>query len=289
MHKTPLITTRYHELKMDREHIYAIGDLQGCRESLDLLLEDIPEEAPLIFVGDLVNRGPESLATLRRVIALGDRARCVLGNHDLHLLAAAAGAKKISKKDTIADILDAPDSADLIDWVRRQPILLEDAGTIFVHAGIHPLWSLQKARELACEAHDMLMGDDWQSILREMYGNLNWDEKLEGAERMQAILNAFTRMRFVNRKTGELDFKQKEDIGSAPKSLVPWFEYEKRVLKGTPICFGHWSMLGLVNRPDIIAIDTGCLWGGELTAVRFPDRKFIQEKCPCWADPFAFK
>ena len=289
MHTIPLITTRYHELKMDREHIYAIGDLQGCRESLDLLLEDIPEEAPLIFVGDLVNRGPESLATLRRVIGLGDRACCVLGNHDLHLLAAAAGAKKVSKKDTITDILNAPDAADLIDWVRRQPILIEEAGIIFVHAGIHPLWTLKKARQLAGEAQDMLKGDSWQAILREMYGNLNWDDKLEGAERMQAILNAFTRMRFVHRKTGELDFKQKEDIGSAPKSLVPWFEYEDRVLKGTPICFGHWSMLGLVNRPDIVAIDTGCLWGGELTAIRFPDRKIIQEKCPCWADPFAFK
>lgn len=274
---------------MDREHIYAIGDLQGCRESLDLLLEDIPETSPLIFVGDLVNRGPESLATLRRVIGLGDRARCVLGNHDLHLLAAAAGAQKVSKKDTIADILNAPDAADLIDWIRRQPVLLEDTGIVFVHAGIHPLWTLEKARSLAAEAHDMLMGDDWQAILRDMYGNLNWDDKLKGAERMQAILNAFTRMRFVDRKTGELDFKQKEDIGSAPKSLVPWFDYKERVLKGTPICFGHWSMLGLVNRPDIVAIDTGCLWGGELTAVRFPDRKIIQEKCPCWADPFAFK
>ncbi len=274
---------------MDREHIYAIGDLQGCRESLDLLLEDIPETAPLIFVGDLVNRGPESLATLRRVISLGNRAKCVLGNHDLHLLAVAAGAKKASRKDTITDILNAPDAAELIDWIRQQPLLLEQAGILFVHAGIHPLWSLDKARALATEAQQILSGDNWHDILQHMYGNLNWDEKLQGAERLQAILNVFTRMRFVDRKTGQLDFKQKEDIGSAPKSLVPWFKFDRRILKDQPICFGHWSMLGLVNTPTVIAIDTGCLWGGELTAVRFPDRKIFQEKCPCWADPFAFK
>ena len=204
---------------------FAIGDLQGCLESLDGLLEQLPEDAPLIFLGDLVNRGPESLATLRRVAGLGSRARCLLGNHDLHLLAVAAGASKVHKKDTIGEIYEAPDA----------------------------------------------------------------DELIKGGERMQAILNCFTRMRFVDKKTAELDFKQKEDIGSAPKHLIPWFEYSKRPMAGTPICFGHWSMLGLIRRDDIVAIDTGCLWGGKLTAVRFPDRRIYQEDCPCWADPFKYK
>ncbi|MFU0841945.1 MAG: Bis(5'-nucleosyl)-tetraphosphatase, symmetrical [Burkholderia sp.] len=268
---------------------FAVGDLQGCRESLDGLLEQIPEDADIYFVGDLVNRGPESLATLRKVISLGSRAHCTLGNHDLHLLAVAAGARKIHKKDTIGEILQAPDCDALIEWMRRLPLLIELPDVVLVHAGIHPLWSLEKAKALAAEAHEALAGPDWKQWLQKMYGDLDFRDDLQGPERLQAILNSFTRMRFVDRETGALDFTQKEGVGSAPANLVPWFEYKNRVLKGTPICFGHWSMLGLVNRPDIVAIDTGCLWGGELTAVRFPDRRIFQEKCPCWADPFAYK
>lgn len=268
---------------------FAIGDLQGCLESLDGLLEQLPEDAPLIFLGDLVNRGPESLATLRRVAGLGSRARCLLGNHDLHLLAVAAGASKVHKKDTIGEIFEAPDADELIEWLRHQSIMIETEDAVFVHAGVHPLWTLEKARGLAREAEAMLSGPDWKAMLQQMYGNSDWDDGLKGAERMQAILNCFTRMRFVDKKTAELDFKQKEDIGSAPKHLIPWFEYSKRPMAGTPICFGHWSMLGLIRRDDIVAIDTGCLWGGKLTAVRFPDRRIYQEDCPCWADPFKYK
>lgn len=268
---------------------FAIGDLQGCLESLDGLLEQLPEDAPLIFLGDLVNRGPESLATLRRVAGLGSRARCLLGNHDLHLLAVAAGASKVHKKDTIGEIFEAPDADELIEWLRHQSIMSETEDAVFVHAGVHPLWTLEKARGLAREAEAVLSGPDWKAMLQQMYGNSDWDDGLKGGERMQAILNCFTRMRFVDKKTAELDFKQKEDIGSAPKHLIPWFEYSKRPMAGTPICFGHWSMLGLIRRDDIVAIDTGCLWGGKLTAVRFPDRRIYQEDCPCWADPFKYK
>ena len=274
---------------MAQQQYFAIGDLQGCLESLEGLLEQIPEDAPIIFAGDLVNRGPQSLATLRLVKNLGARARCTLGNHDLHLLAVAAGARKVHKKDTIGEIFDAPDCDELIDWLRQQPLLIDMPEAVFVHAGIHPLWSLKKAKKLAQEAHDMLSGPDWKAMLQQMYGNSDWDDGLKGPARLQAILNCFTRMRFVDRKTGALDFTQKEDVGSAPKNLIPWFEYKKRVIQDTPICFGHWSMLGLINRPNIVAIDTGCLWGGQLTAVRFPDRRIFQENCPCWADPFAFK
>lgn len=267
--------------------VYAVGDLQGCLESLLNLLEQLPADAPLVFVGDLVNRGPQSLETLRFVKSLGSRARVVLGNHDLHLLAAAAGAGKVHKRDTIGPILEAPDCSELIDWLRRQPLLIEDAGVVFVHAGINPAWTLELARSLAQEAHEALSGPNWKSWLAGMYGNTAWSPDLTGADRMRAVLNGFTRMRFVDRVTGELDFEQNEGVGSAPPNLIPWFEFQGRTAD-VPICFGHWSMLGLINRPNLIAIDTGCLWGGQLTAVEFPARRVYQEQCPCWADPLAY-
>lgn len=274
---------------MTTSTLYAVGDVQGCLESLEALLEQIPADAPLLFVGDLVNRGPESLETLRFVKSLGARARVTLGNHDLHLLAVAAGAGRMHRKDTIAPILTAPDRDELIDWLRRQPLMVEEADVVFVHAGLHPAWTLERARALAAQVHEALSGPDWRESLSAMYGNTAWSDDLKGPERVRAILNAFTRMRFVDRRTGELDFDQKEGVGSAPKHLVPWFEYENRINAEATICFGHWSMLGLVNRPNIIAIDTGCLWGGKLTAMRFPDRRVFEEVCPCWADPHAFK
>ncbi len=268
--------------------VYAIGDIQGCLKSLEGLLEQIPDDARIVFVGDLVNRGPDSLETLRFVKSLGDRARTTLGNHDLHLLAVAAGAGKAHKKDTIQPILTAPDCCELIDWLRAQPLLIEDAGTVFVHAGIHPAWTLEQARTLAQEAHEALAGPNWRLWLAGMYGNTQWSDELTGASRMRAILNSFTRMRFVNATTGNLDFDLKEGAQSAPPDFIPWFDYPERKAADAVICFGHWSMLGLVNRPNIIAIDTGCLWGGRLTAVRFPNRRFYEEPCPCWADPLAF-
>ena len=269
--------------------LIAIGDVQGCLESLEGLIEQFPDDARLIFVGDIVNRGPDSLGTLRFVKNLGPRASVTLGNHDLHLLAVASGAGKPHKRDTISDILAAPDRDELIDWLRRQPLLIEEAGVVFVHAGIHPLWPIERARMLAAEAAAALSGPDWAAWLQGMYGNSHWEEGIEGPARMRAILNAFTRMRFVDRDTGELDFEQKEGVADAPAWLQPWFEFPKRKCGDLTICFGHWSMLGLINRPNVVAIDTGCLWGGKLTAVRFPDRRFFEEPCPCWADPFAFK
>ena len=246
--------------------LFAIGDLQGCLESLEELLTQLPQDAELLFVGDLVNRGPQSLQTLRFVKNLGSRARSILGNHDLHLLAVAAGAGEMHKKDTIADILSAPDRDELINWLRNQPLLIEQGDVLFAHAGIHPLWDLPTAQKLAQEAHEALAGPQWQRWLQGMYGNTQWSPDLTGEKRMRAILNGFTRMRFVNALTGELDFDLKEGAGTAPKGWVPWFEYKHRLLCDHTICFGHWSMLGLINRPNLVAIDTGCLWGGELTA-----------------------
>lgn len=274
---------------MNQDSVYAIGDIQGCLESLEGLLEQLPADASLLFVGDLVNRGPESLATLRFIKSLGSRVEVTLGNHDLHLLACAAGAGRVHKKDTIGEILEAPDGEELVDWLRRRPLLVERCGTVFAHAGLNPNWTLDEARALAAEAHEALSGGNWKTWLQGMYGNTGWAGELTGPARMRAILNAFTRMRFVDRTTGELDFEQKEDVGSAPAHLVPWFDFEGRCERNVTVCFGHWSMLGLINRPDVVAIDTGCLWGGRLTAVRFPDRRFFEEPCPCWADPFAFK
>lgn len=271
-----------------RRDLFAIGDLQGCLESLEGLLEQLPADAELLFLGDLVNRGPQSLETLRFVKALGDRAEALLGNHDLHLLAVAAGAGEMHRKDTIGEILEAPDRDELIDWLRRRPLMLEREGFVFAHAGIHPLWDLDTARSLARETEAALSGSGWKSALAHMYGNTQWDPGLTGEDRIRATLNAFTRMRFVDRRTGALDFDQKEGVGTAPEHLVPWFRFPERRLAGTPVCFGHWSMLGRISRPDLVAIDTGCLWGGELTAMRVSDRRFFTEKCPCWANPLEY-
>ena len=264
--------------------LYAVGDLQGCLESLENLLEIVPQTAQLLFVGDLVNRGPQSLETLRFVKRLAEagRAQTLLGNHDLHLLAVAAGAGSVHRKDTIGEILEAPDCNELIDWLRRQPLLIDTPDVVFVHAGIPPRWTLEKAKALAREAESQLQGDNWKACLQGMYGGTVFDDDLTGPERLRGILNGLTRMRFIG-PDGEPEFTLKDSADKAPAGFKPWFECRRRVTK--TICFGHWSTLGLILRPDLVAIDTGCLWGGKLTAVRFPDRRLFQETCPQWAAP----
>lgn len=264
--------------------LFAIGDLQGCLESLKGLLEQLPKSTHIIFVGDIVNRGPQSLKTLRKVKKLCDsgRAEMVLGNHDLHLLAVAAGAGRVHRKDTIGEILEARDGDELIDWLRKQPLIINTPDTVFVHAGIPPAWTLKDALSHAEEAHRALAGDDWKAYLQGMYGNDNYSDSLSGPARMRAILNGLTRMRFMDPE-GNPDYSIKEGLGAAPAGYKPWFECPRRVTK--TICFGHWSMLGLMLRPKLIAVDTGCLWGGTLTAVRLSDRRLFQEPCPEWAAP----
>lgn len=271
-------------MSLSTDNLFAIGDIQGCYESLLGLLDQLPGKASLIFLGDLVNRGPQSLQTLRLVKSLCEekQARTVLGNHDLHLLALAAAGKSSPKKDTLDDILKADDREELLDWLRKRPLLIETDSTVFVHAGIPPQWTLQKARALAEEVHAILSGDDWKSALLHMYGADVFSDALTGDARLRGILNALTRMRFLM-PDGTPDFSIKEGIAKMPPGYIPWFEAPRLIEK--PICFGHWSMLGLVLRPNTLAVDTGCLWGGALSALRISDKRLFQEPCPCWSQP----
>jgi len=206
-----------------------------------------------VLVGDLVNRGPESLRTLRLLAGMGERVRTVLGNHDLHLLAASHGVRAPSRSDTIADILAAPDRDDLLDWLRRQPLALMADGHLVVHAGVLPQWTAAQVLALSAEVETQLQGDDWPDFLRTMYGNepARWDDALEGADRMRCIVNALTRLRFCT-ADGTMEFATKEGPGNAPEGYVPWFDVQQRRTADVPVVFGHWSTLGVVqrDRPD---------------------------------------
>jgi bis(5'-nucleosyl)-tetraphosphatase (symmetrical) len=261
--------------------LIAIGDLQGCAASLEQLLALVPADARLVFVGDLVNRGPDSLGSLRRVRALGERAVALLGNHDLHLLAVAAGIRPTHAEDTMQDILAAPDAAELLDWVRERPMAHAEQGALFVHAGVLPQWDLAQTLALAGEVERSLRAPDYRSFLATMYGNrpVQWQAGLQGADRLRCILNALTRVRFLS-LDGAMDLKLKGTVASAPPGWVPWFDHPRRATRGTPIIFGHWSTLGLMMREDVISIDTGCVWGGKLTALHWPERTVVQVDCP---------
>ena len=257
---------------MDAE-TWAIGDLQGCLDSLLCLLPQLPTDARLWMPGDLVNRGPRSLDSLRWAIAQGERLVAVLGNHDLHLLAVAAGIRRAHRTDTLDDILGAPDRDALIDWVRSRPLAHFERGWLMVHAGVLPQWSVARTLELAGEVHRVLSGPDWMAFLREMYGNepSAWSDSLRGNDRLRVIVNALTRIRFCT-PDGRMDFAAKEGVDHAPDGHLPWFEVPGRASAGTPIVFGHWAALGFMDRPDLLSIDTGCVWGRQLTAVRLSDR-----------------
>jgi bis(5'-nucleosyl)-tetraphosphatase (symmetrical) len=268
---------------------YAIGDLQGCSHEAQLLLDRITDEgeqAAIIFVGDLVNRGPASLDTLRRVAALcdasGGRVQALLGNHDLHLLAVACGAQPASRSDTLEQILAAPDRDALMDWLRRRPLAIFTGTHLLVHAGVLPAWSAQKTVALAAEVEAVLRGPDWVAFLAAMYGNQpeRWDDNLAGIERLRCIVNALTRMRFCT-PDGAMVLGQKEH-GGAPgaPSLLPWFELPGRRSADVTVVFGHWSALGLLLRDEVIGLDSGCVWGGKLSAVCLEDRSLLQVDCP---------
>ena len=270
---------------------YLIGDLQGCHDAFARLLAEIgfsPSRDRLTVLGDLVNRGPQSLAVLRTVRDLGNAADALLGNHDLHLLAVAHGVRPEHKSDTLREILDAPDREAWLDWLRQRPLALEREGWLCVHAGVAPAWSAAQTLALAAEVEQMLRGPDLGAFLPLMYGNQPalWSNALQGAERWRHVINVLTRIRFCH-ADGSLDFKAKEGAGQAPPGLVPWFEFPARASDGTPIAFGHWSTLGLVNRPDLLGIDTGCVWGGALTAVRVDGgrRDILQVPCEAAQQP----
>ena len=270
---------------------YLIGDLQGCCDAFERLLAEIgfsPSRDSLTVLGDLVNRGPQSLAVLRKVRDLGNAAEALLGNHDLHLLAVAHGVRPEHASDTLREILQAPDREAWLDWLRRRPLALMREGWLCVHAGVAPAWSAALTLSLAAEVETMLRGPDLGEFLPRMYGNkpAAWSDSLQGAERWRHVVNVLTRIRFVH-ADGALDFAAKEGAAAAPPGLLPWFEFPQRASSGTPIAFGHWSTLGLVNRPQLLGIDTGCVWGGALTAVRVDGgrRDVIQVRCEAAQQP----
>ena len=249
-----------------------IGDVQGCDEALGRRLDHIgfsPSRDTLYLLGDLVNRGPRSLAVLRRLIALEGAAHCLLGNHDLHLLATAHGVRKPNRSDTLDEILRAPDREALLDWLRARPMALHEHGWLMVHAGVLPQWSAADTLALAGELQAALRGPDWTDFLHAMYGNEPplWSDSLRGADRLRVIVNAFTRLRFCTAQ-GVMEFATKDSAGAAPEGFMPWFDVPGRRTEGVPMAFGHWSTLGTVNRADLQALDTGCVWGGCLTAAR---------------------
>lgn len=249
-----------------------IGDVQGCDEALGRLLDNIafsPSRDTLVLLGDLVNRGPQSLAVLRRLMALDNAAECLLGNHDLHLLAVAHGVRKPHRNDTLDDILKAPDRNRLLDWVRSRPMALQREGWLMVHAGVLPQWDAAKTLALAGELEAALRSPDWGVFLHGMYGNQPdfWSDSLRGVERLRVIVNALTRLRFCSAQ-GVMEFDAKDSADQAPKGYLPWFDVPGRRTLGTPIAFGHWSTLNRLQRPGLLALDTGCVWGGCLTAAR---------------------
>ncbi len=270
---------------------YLIGDLQGCDDAFARLLAEIgfsPSRDRLHLLGDLVNRGPGSLAVLQRLEGLGDSAVALLGNHDLHLLAVAHGVRREHRSDTLRDILAHPRRDAWIDLVRRLPLADTAHGWLLVHAGVTPQWDAAQALALAREVEAMLRGPDLSAFLQVMYGNepARWRDDLQGVDRWRCAINVFTRIRFVD-ADGTLDFKIKEGTAAAPPGLVPWYDAPGRRSAGTPIAFGHWSTLGLVERPDLLALDTGCVWGGRLTAVRVDGgrREVTQVDCARAAVP----
>ena len=263
---------------------YAIGDIQGCYDSLQALLARCafdPATDRLWLVGDLVNRGPQSLTTLRFIRSLGDAAVTVLGNHDLYLLMVAEGGAKFrGKDDTLQEILDAPDCDELLDWLRHQPLCYTDGEYCMVHAGLLPQWTAARARELASEVETALQGPNFREFILNLWGSepAGWSDDLAGWPRLRVIVNAMTRMRFCT-LDGIMEFKVKGKLANAPAGHLPWFDLPDRQSRDAVLVTGHWSALGLKVEPNFLALDSGCLWGGHLTAVRLEDRAVFQVPC----------
>jgi bis(5'-nucleosyl)-tetraphosphatase (symmetrical) len=258
--------------------LYCIGDLQGCHAPFERLLDKIafsPSRDTLYMLGDLVNRGPGSLEVLHSLSKLGDAAHCLLGNHDLHLLAVWQGVRKPGRSDTVQDILEAKDSQALLDWLRHRAMAVQRHGWLMVHAGVLPQWTAAQTVALGSEVEQVLRGSHLKDFLQTMYGNTpdHWSDSLQGADRLRVIVNALTRLRFCTPE-GVMDFSSTDGPGSAPAGYLPWFEVPGRATVGTPVAFGHWSTLASGKnsvpalRNNTLPLDTGCVWGGCLTAAR---------------------
>jgi bis(5'-nucleosyl)-tetraphosphatase (symmetrical) len=273
--------------------LYAIGDVQGCDAELGTLLGILKFSADrdsLWLVGDLVNRGPDSLKVLRRIRALGDAATVILGNHDLHLLAVAYGGARLRSDDTLDDVLTAPDRAALLEWLQERPLMHEDTNlnVCMVHAGLAPQWDLSQARSCAHELEKALRRNP-EKLFERLYGDQpdRWEESLQGEERLRFIANCLTRLRYVDAE-GRLALRAKGSPKKAQtKSLVPWFESRPARWRGSRIVFGHWSTLGFFRNADVTGLDTGCAWGNRLTALRLdvPDAKPVQVPCAARGTP----
>ena len=262
---------------------YWIGDLQGCDLALARLLDTIafdPACDRLVVLGDAVNRGPGSAACLRLLMRLGDAAQCLLGNHDLHLLAVAEGLRRAHRSDTLDDILHAPDREELLQWVRQRPLALFEQGWLLVHAGVLPQWTVQQTLKLAAEVEQQLRGPASRSFLADLFGNqpAGWSDELPAPDRWRVTVNALTRVRYIDTRNGSMDFHCKQAPGSAPRELLPWYAIPGRASLGTPIAFGHWSSLGLAWRHGALCLDSGCLWGGSLSSLR------LQPGFPRWLE-----
>ncbi len=269
---------------------YAIGDVQGCHEELLRLMDAMrfdPASDTLWLVGDLVNRGPGSLEVLRLLSSLGDNCVAVLGNHDLHLLAVSEGYARQRPDDTLGALLAAPDRDDLLGWLRERPLLHIADGHVMVHAGLLPQWDVATAKLRAAEIESALRGDRYGPFLQHLYGSKpqEWADSLTGADRLRVIVNAMTRMRFCT-VHGKMEFTSKGGIGSGPEGYFPWFDAPERASADHIMVCGHWSALGLVVRHDLVALDTGCAWGGSLTAVCLEDRRVFQQPALAPGRPF---
>jgi bis(5'-nucleosyl)-tetraphosphatase (symmetrical) len=279
--------------------MYLIGDIQGCDGALGRLLDTLafsPSRDTLYVLGDLVNRGPDSAAVLRRLMGYGGSARCLLGNHDLHLLAVAHGVRKAGRRDTLDDLLAAPDRATLLHWLQQQPLALQAqvgrTHLLMVHAGVLPSWTAAQTLTLADEVHTVLRTDSAPSFFQSMYGNAPtaWDNDLAGIDRLRVIVNALTRLRFCT-PDGEMEFAHSGGATEAPEGYLPWFDVPRRRTADSAVAFGHWSTLGpkgLGARRDVLALDTGCVWGGCLSALRVApggaaqplETELVQVHCP---------
>lgn len=277
--------------------IYCIGDIQGCYGAFKRLLEKIdfsPSRDQVYLLGDLVNRGPKSLKVIKRCIKHEGSIFALLGNHDLHLIARAHDARKAGKRDTLDDILQSPQRQTWIDWLRHQPLMrhihVGGQPLAMVHAGLLPQWSIAQALALATEVQAVLQSPDCAAFMHQMYGNQpdTWHDALTGTDRLRVIINAMTRLRFCTPQ-GRMDFDSAESADQAPAGLLPWFEAPQRQSQSTTIAFGHWSTLGIQDRNNILALDSGCVWGGCLSAVRFgaslQDRELIQVYCKAAQEP----
>ena len=264
---------------------FLIGDLQGCSDAFDRLRAEIgfsPSRDYLHVLGDLVNRGPDSVGVLQRLVALGNAATCLLGNHDLHLLAVAAGAQKPHRGDTLQAVLDHPQRDAWLHWLRHCRLADMAHGWLLVHAGALPQWDAAQALALADEVHRVLRSAHFDTFLTQMYGNTpaRWDDALVGPDRWRVIVNALTRLRFCT-ADGTMEFSVKDSAAAAPPGYQPWYDINARRTLGQPIAFGHWSTLGLLERTDLLALDTGCVWGGPLSAARIDGgrREILQVPC----------